>query len=157
MVRESAQTPEEKLVIIDFEYCSYNYRGFDIANHFCEWMYDYTPEKFPKFVYKPEAMPTVEQRLHFIRCYLETVQREMGGVDDLVIRPSSTVPRVTGAKNEARLLREADCYVLASHYFWGLWAIVNAPVSSIPFGYWVSLIRIVISIMDTYLKRFLLR
>lgn len=44
----------------------------------------------------------------------------------------------TGPQNEARLLREADCYMLASHFFWGLWAVVNAPVSSIPFGYWVS-------------------
>ncbi len=26
-------------------------------------MYDYTPEKYPKFVYQPAAMPTVEQRV----------------------------------------------------------------------------------------------
>ena len=45
-----------------------------------------------------------------------------------------------GPKNELRLLREADCYMLASHLVWGLWAVVNAPVSSIPFGYWVNTI-----------------
>jgi hypothetical protein len=28
-------------------------------------------------------------------------------------------------------------FILASHFFWGLWAVVNASVSTIPFGYWV--------------------
>ncbi|POM79912.1 Choline/ethanolamine Kinase, partial [Phytophthora palmivora] len=28
-------------VFIDFEYTSYNPRGYDIGNHFCEWAYDY--------------------------------------------------------------------------------------------------------------------
>ncbi|KAF3836844.1 hypothetical protein F7725_004308, partial [Dissostichus mawsoni] len=32
----------DRLMLIDFEYSSYNYRGFDFGNHFCEWMYDYT-------------------------------------------------------------------------------------------------------------------
>lgn len=117
-------------------------------------MFDYTIEKYPKFSYNPDAKPSVDQRvtigkifkikrfvkhflfapqLHFIRCYLETVQREMA-VDDSQIVLNSIV---SGPKNEARLLREADCYMLASHFFWGLWAVVNASVSSIPFGYWV--------------------
>ena len=63
LIRETAQTPEDKLVIIDFEYCSYNYRGFDLANHFCEWMYDYTNEKYPKFHYQPTGMPSIDQRV----------------------------------------------------------------------------------------------
>ncbi|XP_046440374.1 choline/ethanolamine kinase-like isoform X1 [Daphnia pulex] len=134
LIRESAVTREEKLVIIDFEYCSYNYRGFDVANHFCEWMYDYTFDKYPKFTYNPAAMPSVEQQLYFIRYYLETVQREMG-IDDSHKNPiMNTID--AGPQNELRLLREAECYMLASHFFWGLWAVVNAPVSSIPFGYW---------------------
>ncbi|GMF35238.1 unnamed protein product [Phytophthora lilii] len=28
-------------VLIDFEYTSYNPRGYDLGNHFCEWAYDY--------------------------------------------------------------------------------------------------------------------
>ena len=123
-------------------------------------MYDYTIEKYPKFACHPDALPSIEQRvincnystgrnrrvinpfdlelfqLHFIRCYLETVQREMADDDshkNLVINSIGT-----GPKNEVRLLREADCYMLASHFFWGLWAVVNASVSSIPFGYWVG-------------------
>lgn len=122
LIRENATSRQDKLVIIDFEYCSYNYRAFDFANHFCEWTMDYTVEKHPKFSVTLASMPSLEQRLHFIRSYLETSHREAG-----------TVPE---AGEEERLLREADCFVLASHFFWALWSVVNAPASAIPFGYW---------------------
>lgn len=29
------------VTLIDYEYGGYNYRGFDIGNFFCEWMYNY--------------------------------------------------------------------------------------------------------------------
>jgi thiamine kinase-like enzyme len=29
--------PQQQVQLIDFEYCSSGYRGFDIGNHFCEW------------------------------------------------------------------------------------------------------------------------
>ena len=32
---------DDQLVAIDFEFCAYNYRAYDIANHWVEWMYDY--------------------------------------------------------------------------------------------------------------------
>ena len=143
LIRENAAPAVEKLVIIDFEYSSYNFRGFDLANHFCEWMYDYTVDKYPKYSYTPAAMPSMDEKLHFIRCYLETVEREslVNPTDGHrgMVSANSASSSITGPKNEFRLLREADCYILASHFFWGLWGVVNAPVSSIPFGYWVSI------------------
>lgn len=42
------------LRIIDFEYGSYNYRGFDFGNHFCEWTLDYTATEWPRFRYMPD-------------------------------------------------------------------------------------------------------
>lgn len=32
-----------------------------------------------------------------------------------------------------------DRFALASHFFWGLWSIIQAKISSIEFGYMVSL------------------
>lgn len=52
-----------ELVIIDFEYCSYNYRGFDIANHFMEWHYNYTEPNYPFFTECPGSAPTKEQKV----------------------------------------------------------------------------------------------
>lgn len=110
-------TRKPKLVLIDFEYCSYNYRGFDIANHFAEWQYDYTTPEYPFFHERPAAGPTKEQKLDFIRAYLRTLNKE-------------------GSLEEERILMEVRIFSLTSHLFWGLWSIVNAKLSQIPFGYW---------------------
>lgn len=61
LLRQNMRKPE--LVLIDFEYCSYNYRGFDIANHFVEWQYDYTASEYPFFHERPTAGPTKEQKV----------------------------------------------------------------------------------------------
>lgn len=57
---------EPELMIIDFEYCAYNYRGFDLANHFIEWTIDYTIKDYPFFSHKKDQYPTKEQQVNFI-------------------------------------------------------------------------------------------
>ena len=54
---------DPELMIIDFEYCAYNYRGFDLANHFLEWTYDYTNDQYPYFHHKKHQYPTHEQKV----------------------------------------------------------------------------------------------
>ena len=54
---------EKKLTVIDFEFCSYNFRAFDIANHWAEWMYDYTLEESPYYTIKREKYPSKEQQV----------------------------------------------------------------------------------------------
>lgn len=61
LLRQNTRKPE--LVLIDFEYCSYNYRGFDIANHFVEWQYDYTAAEYPFFHERTGSGPTKEQKV----------------------------------------------------------------------------------------------
>lgn len=65
LLRQNARKLE--LVLIDFEYCSYNYRGFDIANHFVEWQYDYTAAEYPFFHERTGSGATKEQRVSFGR------------------------------------------------------------------------------------------
>lgn len=43
------------------------FRGFDIANHFCEWMYDYNYEKYPFFRANLGKFPTRKQQVR-LRC-----------------------------------------------------------------------------------------
>ncbi|KAJ8249126.1 hypothetical protein GJAV_G00231450 [Gymnothorax javanicus] len=114
----------QKLMLIDFEYSSYNYRGFDIGNHFCEWMYDYTSENFPFFKATPENYPTKEQQLHFIRSYLSEYD---SGFESL----SSADQEIL----KEQMLVEVNRFALASHFFWGLWSIIQARISAIEFGY----------------------
>ncbi|RXN01955.1 Choline kinase alpha, partial [Acipenser ruthenus] len=115
---------KQKLMFIDFEYSSYNYRGFDIGNHFCEWMYDYTYDKFPFFKANFKNYPTKTQQLHFIASYLAESD---AGFENLSNEDQT--------KLQEEMLVEVNRFALASHFFWGLWSIIQARISSIEFGY----------------------
>ncbi|KAM4734119.1 choline kinase alpha isoform 2-T2 [Anableps anableps] len=115
---------KQKLMLIDFEYSSYNYRGFDIGNHFCEWMYDYTYEEFPFFKVDPQNYPSKAQQLHFIESYLRESDQ---GFDNL------SEEHQMNLKEEMYV--EVNRFSLASHFFWGLWSIIQARLSTIEFGY----------------------
>lgn len=52
-----------RISFIDFEYCSYNYRGFDLTNHFCEWMYSYKLQESPYFTHDKTAFPNRQQQV----------------------------------------------------------------------------------------------
>jgi len=63
LIRPHYETLDEKLALIDFEYCSYNYRGFDLANHFCEWSFNYNVEASPNFAYTETDLPGAEEKV----------------------------------------------------------------------------------------------
>ncbi|CAN1120427.1 Probable ethanolamine kinase [Linum perenne] len=100
---------EDKLYLIDFEYGSYSYRGFDIGNHFNEYSgydCDYS------------LCPTKEEQYHFFRHYLKPDKPNEVSEDEL----------------EA-LHVESNVFMLASHIFWALWALIQAKMSPIEFDY----------------------
>ncbi|KAF7731589.1 hypothetical protein EC973_009353 [Apophysomyces ossiformis] len=104
-----------ELVVVDFEYAGYNPRGFDIANHFCEWMYDYHSDQPATF--RAEKFPTDEEQLRFIEAYLKAL-------DD----PHDEAK----TKN---VQKEVSVWVMGSHLFWGLWGLIQASQSEIDFDY----------------------
>ncbi|KAG5191711.1 kinase-like domain-containing protein, partial [Tribonema minus] len=94
------------LYLIDYEYASYNPRGFDVGNHFCEWCADYRGAA-------PHALdaarfPSDAQRRAFCAAYL--------GESD----GAAAAPRVDA------LMREAQEYALASHVLWACWGLAQA-------------------------------
>ncbi|KAJ0183016.1 hypothetical protein K1T71_000992 [Dendrolimus kikuchii] len=128
---------EPKLVLIDFEYCAYNYRGFDIANHFQEWGYDYTNPEHPFYFENQENCPTLEQKEIFIKEYLKHYQCNVSEEKTLL------APSIDDVN---QLLNEVEAFAMVSHLFWSLWSLVNASKSKIPFGYW----EYAISRLETY-------
>ncbi|XP_037623739.1 choline/ethanolamine kinase [Sebastes umbrosus] len=122
MLKDEDHNLTDRLMLIDFEYSSYNYRGFDFGNHFCEWMYDYTYNQWPFYKAIPDDYPTREQQLHFIRSYLAEKRRYSDISTDQT-------------QIEEDLIIEANRYALASHFLWGLWSIIQAKISKIEFGY----------------------
>ncbi|KAI9471531.1 kinase-like domain-containing protein [Coemansia mojavensis] len=98
-----------ELAVVDFEYAGYNYRGFDIANHFCEWMADYHRDSDPHLLNEMD-FPTESQRQAFLRTY-----------------------RI--AADVAAYEREIEPFIAASHLHWGLWGLIQAASSDIDFDY----------------------
>ncbi|XP_059637985.1 probable ethanolamine kinase [Cornus florida] len=100
---------EEKLYFIDFEYGSYNYRGFDIGNHFNEYAgYDCDYSLYPN----------KDEQYHFFRHYLEPEK-----------------PNEVSEKDLEALYVETNTFMLASHLYWALWALIQAKMSPIDFDY----------------------
>lgn len=122
---EVVMKTEPDLIIIDFEYCAYNYRGFDLANHFLEWTFDYSNREYPFFYHYKLQYPSKEQRQQFIRVYLEKLQA------------LEAIYRYTDDDME-KVEHEIQLFTLLSHLFWSLWSIVNT-ASNIEFGYWVNI------------------
>lgn len=104
-----------ELIIIDFEYCSYNYRSFDIANHFIEWVYNYSESNYPYYKEDLSSYPSEKQRLLFIRSYLSALGSR---------------------ESPKKILKEVEVFTMATNFFWSLWSFINADTSEIPFGYW---------------------
>lgn len=125
LVPEGVAAFEDKIVFIDFEYCSYNFRAFDIANHFCEWCFDYCNPEYPHFFAREGEYPSISQQLNFIRSYLKNF--------DSTCKETEIPIEVN---NEDHLLEEVLIFTLASHFLWTLWGMVNAQNSQIQFGYW---------------------
>ncbi|KAA0194480.1 Choline kinase alpha, partial [Fasciolopsis buskii] len=131
------------LLPIDFEYSGYNFRGFDIGNHFNEWCYDYTYSQPPYFSYHFEDYPTLAQQEEFWSAYLTArqndrrmsvdVNRSSGGTfNDGSARP----PVYEDAKRDfEKLWLEATFGALYSHLFWAAWALIQTQISSIRFGF----------------------
>jgi choline/ethanolamine kinase len=124
----SSNKIDDRLVFIDFEFCAYNYRGFDVANHFCEYMYDYSNPEWPHYYTYLDQYPDPKAKRAFVRNYLkEWIERHSA---------KSSNPALN---TEDQLLMEADYFTLASHMLWTLWSINNAMTSQIKFGYWVMI------------------
>ncbi|KAM9327771.1 ethanolamine kinase 1 [Pholidichthys leucotaenia] len=100
---------------IDYEYACYNYQAYDIGNHFNEFAglnkVDYS--RYPERPFQ----------LQWLRSYLEAYKEHKGQGTD-----------VTGREVET-LYVQVNKFALASHFFWGLWALIQAKFSTIDFDF----------------------
>merc|ERR550534_2017650 len=140
--RGLCESDEDEIRMIDFEYAAYNYRGFDISQHFNEYCYDYDVEEFPHFVKDVEAYPNREQQMSFFRSYLKTrskrtrreYQRSRKGSSISEDDIESDVADVDEAELED-LYRETNVFSLFTHLVWSLWSLRQASLSQIQFGF----------------------
>ncbi|KAJ7323773.1 hypothetical protein OS493_030561 [Desmophyllum pertusum] len=119
VAKEVQENNEEEfdLKLIDFEYSAYNYRAFDLANHFCEWMIDYTIPPPQYFSLSLNNWPSKEQQLVFIRAYFGKDTQNNHAFAESTIE-------------ETELLDQVNRFALVSHFMWGLWGVVQERLNS---------------------------
>ncbi|KAK3801541.1 hypothetical protein RRG08_047207 [Elysia crispata] len=120
---QASDTVPARITIIDWEYAHYNFRGFDLGNHFNEWMFDYSSTGKPGFEHNFDNYPSRDEQFHFFRAYLKASECE--GFEKEEVKESDLWT----------LYRETNTLALHSHFLWGVWAIVQSLTSSIDFDY----------------------
>lgn len=79
----------KQLIVIDFEYSNANTPGFEFANHFSEWCYNYHDANAP-WRCSHNLYPTPEEQMRFIRAYVR--HRPDFNVSTPVMSPMETAP-----------------------------------------------------------------
>ncbi|XP_070536927.1 ethanolamine kinase 1-like [Ptychodera flava] len=100
---------------IDYEYACYNYQGFDIADHFCEFA-GIDEVDFNNY-------PDKEFQLKWLKKYLSDWYT-MSGINKYVTD-----------KDVEKLYVVVNKFALASHFFWGIWALIQSAHSTIDFDF----------------------
>ncbi|XP_028652995.1 ethanolamine kinase 2 [Erpetoichthys calabaricus] len=106
---------EGSVRFIDYEYASYSYQAFDIGNHFNEFAgvseVDYT------------LYPSREFQLQWLHTYLTAYKQLTKKGEDVSKYEIDT------------LYVQVNKFALASHFFWGFWALIQAKYSTIEFDF----------------------
>lgn len=100
---------------IDYEYSSYNYQAFDIGNHFNE----FAGMSEPDF----SLYPSRALQLDWLHTYLSSYKRYTQKGEEVSQRELQT------------LYVQVNKFALASHFFWGFWALIQAKYSTIDFDF----------------------
>uniref|UniRef100_A0AAG5DNQ5 ethanolamine kinase n=1 Tax=Anopheles atroparvus TaxID=41427 RepID=A0AAG5DNQ5_ANOAO len=100
----------ERVTFIDYEYAAPNHQAFDIGNHFTEFA---GIEKIDYGRYPGRAF-----QLRWLGEYLREYTGDLASEDDV-----------------QRLYVQVNQFALASHFFWAVWALIQAEHSTIDFDF----------------------
>jgi len=133
LVREDG-SDWDPVVFIDYEFAAYNYRAYDIANHFNEWMYDYGRKDFPYYYRNTEKYPSQKEQERWVKMYLKTyVEQQQLQQEN---NQGASQENIINHCEESDILKEVTVFSLASHLLWTLWSLKQGQTSSIPFAYY---------------------
>ncbi|CAG9529707.1 unnamed protein product, partial [Cercopithifilaria johnstoni] len=114
---------EDPISPIDFEYASYNYRGFEFGNYICEYMLDYRNEKPPFYWIKRGRTPSDEQLQCLFNSYLDEIDRQNQNGDNYYPVKNLSLNREAEIQ---KLFLEARRFPAVSHLFWSIWSFFSA-------------------------------
>lgn len=132
---------ENDLMLIDFEFACYSFRGFDIGNHFIERMFNNHSDVYPFFEYDYSHYPSRDEQIFFAVNYIEKFNANiaMNGMTN-----HSGLVNL----NEDSLIYEANVFALIALHCAVVWTVIQANESSVEFGW----LEFAIARADAYFK-----
>ncbi|PHH61034.1 hypothetical protein CDD81_856 [Ophiocordyceps australis] len=148
-----AANSHKRLVVIDFEYAAANTPGFEFANHFNEWCYNYHDQGAP-WACNTRLYPSPEQQWRFVKAYVDHRPQYASASSTPHLRPlesgvsssdfsldlgapagdwtAAEQEREKRSDQDARLLlAEMRLWRLANSAMWVAWGIVQAKVPAL--------------------------
>lgn len=135
----------QKIMLIDYEYSCYNYRGYDIANFFNESTIDYNNPEYPYYHLDLGKYPSDYDLIDFIKYYLFFFKFEESNFDEiLALNDDDYFKQIIkdncGSLDEfnmeiEEIFEEVRVCAMLSHYYWVLWSIVMSKNPDIQFDY----------------------
>lgn len=119
---------DELVVIIDFEFFSYNFRGCEIGNFFGAHEVKFNTPDPPHFIIDKSKYPSEQHQRNFIKEYLNKVKKIKGELNEQI-------------DNEDHILKEAEAYRISHLFFWLMANIYYTKFSlssQFTFDFWVS-------------------
>uniref|UniRef100_A0A0N4Z3L1 Choline/ethanolamine kinase n=1 Tax=Parastrongyloides trichosuri TaxID=131310 RepID=A0A0N4Z3L1_PARTI len=113
---------DDSLIVIDFEYCCYNFIAFDLAQIFAETAITYDDDCECGYNIEEKDFLNDERLLIFINEYLNEKNKNNGEVEVDINKLQ---------KEANKLMKETKTFVLIVHIFWGVWNIRQSFKSSI--------------------------
>ena len=108
--------------------------GFEFGNHFCEWMFDYTNQKWPHYYYNPQHWASFGKQLIVflfrVLLKIDPSEEKRNFIDEYLTKMGLDI-----AQNRDLIINEANEFALVSHIYWMLWSFIQKRVSDIVFGY----------------------
>lgn len=139
----------DSLKLIDFEYCSYNFPMYDLANFINESLVDYTPTMEPYFSFNPDKRDSDEHVSKMVKYYmlfesylphklteaeaLKLVNNTELAEAELLKHHGGDISKVASHLDD--LMQQLRIGYLLSHLYWIAWCLLSAKTSKVKFGY----------------------
>ena len=135
-LRESGLDLNNAIIFIDFEYCSYNFRGYDIGNFLIERTFDYNYEKPPYFFHDFKNYPEEDFIKEFATFYTffdliypikmqfhtNIFDAKVEELANLLIQHKCVGNLDDFLKNVEKMVWEIKIGTLVSLFYWTLWS-----------------------------------
>lgn len=134
----------QKIILIDYEYSSYNYRGYDIANFFNEATIDYNVTEYPYYSLDDKKYPSEYDLIDFIKYYLFFFKFDEKIFDEILVQNDDDYFKQIIKENASldefnaeieEIFEEVRVCTMLSHYYWVLWSVFMSKNPDIQFDY----------------------